>query len=427
MKRLMKDTFIAYLGNIPEEWDKRRVKTLSTCLDGQRIPVDATLRVAGPYPYWGAGNIVDYVNDYIFDDTLVLVGEDGAPFFDDTRSVSVLSRGKIWVNNHIHVLKNNEFVMAEYLAYALRVVDYSDYLTGSVFPKLTQGNLNEIYLAIPPIYEQQAIVRYLDSKCSAIDEAIERHKKIIEKLEEYKISVSSHTVLYGINGNSPKKKSGVKWISFIPESWIMKRGKYLFKEVSKLSETGIEELLTVSQYTGVTPRSQKNVTMFEAESLVGYKVCKIGDIAANTMWLWAGAIGVSNDDGVISPSYNIYRQTDNVYDSDYLDILLRAIPLVQHYKALSTGIRPSRLRLYPPQFLNIKFPVPPMEEQKAIIDYLRVKLERIINSINRQKEIITKLEEYRKSIIYNAVTGKIDCRTENRTKSVNAVDTILKE
>jgi type I restriction enzyme S subunit len=167
--------------------------------------------------------------------------------------------------------------------------------------------------------------------------------------------------------------------------------------------------------------------MFEAESLVGYKVCKIGDIAANTMWLWAGAIGVSNDDGVISPSYNIYRQTDNVYDSDYLDILLRAIPLVQHYKALSTGIRPSRLRLYPPQFLNIKFPVPPMEEQKAIIDYLRVKLERIINSINRQKEIITKLEEYRKSIIYNAVTGKIDCRTENRTKSVNAVDTILKE
>lgn len=126
------------------------------------------------------------------------------------------------------------------------------------------------------------------------------------------------------------------------------------------------------------------------------------------MWLWAGAIGVSNYEGVISPSYNVYRQIADAYDSEYLDYLLRAIPLVQHYKALSTGIRPSRLRLYPPQFLNIKFPVPPKTEQTAIVAYLKEKITGVTTAIARQKAAIEKLEEYKKSIIFNAVTGKID-------------------
>ena len=152
--------------------------------------------------------------------------------------------------------------------------------------------------------------------------------------------------------------------------------------------------------------------MFEAESLVGYKICEVNDIPANTMWLWAGAIGVSSYRGLISPSYNIYRQIDNQYDNLYLDYLLRATPLVQHYKALSTGIRPSRLRLYPAQFLNIKYPIPPMEEQKAIAAFLDDRKSKVEESISRQTAAIEKLEEYRKSIIYQAVTGKIDCRKE---------------
>ena len=176
------------------------------------------------------------------------------------------------------------------------------------------------------------------------------------------------------------------------------------------SVDGSEELLTVSQYTGITPRSQKNVNMFEAESLAGYKICEVNDIPANTMWLWAGAIGVSSYRGLISPSYNIYRQIDNQYDRVYLDYLLRSTPLVQQYKALSTGIRPSRLSLFPDQFLNIKYPIPPIAEQKAIAKYLDNSKIKVEESISRQTSAIRKLEEYRKSIIYNAVTGKIDCR-----------------
>ena len=164
------------------------------------------------------------------------------------------------------------------------------------------------------------------------------------------------------------KDSGVDWIETIPSDWQMIRGKGLFIENTIRSDDGSEELLTVSQYTGITPQSQKTVNMFEAETLEGYKVCEIGDIAANTMWLWAGAIGVSQYKGVISPSYNIYRQISNAYVSKYLDYLLRIPPLVQHYESLSTGIRASRLRLYPEQFLRIRFSVPSIEEQCQIVD-----------------------------------------------------------
>lgn len=301
---------------------------------------------------------------------------------------------------------------SSYLKYFIKKseTDFGYFSNGTTYDAITIGDVNNFSICVPPFVEQQAIVAYLDKKCAAIDESIERHKKIIEKLEEYKVSISTHTVLHGTHSDLKTKQSGVEWVDNIPDTWKMERGKYLFREVTNLSETGEEELLTVSQYSGITPRNQKNVTMFEAESLVGYKICEIGDIAANTMWLWAGAIGVSSFNGVISPSYNVYRQICNAYDSDYLDLLLRAVPLVQHYKALSTGIRPSRLRLYPTQFLNIWFPVPPMKEQKEIMQFLKERLDLIAESIERQKEIISKLEKYRKSIIYNAVTGKINCK-----------------
>ena len=146
--------------------------------------------------------------------------------------------------------------------------------------------------------------------------------------------------------------------------------------------------------------------MFEAETLEGYKICEIGDIAANTMWLWAGAIGVSKYRGVISPSYNIYRTKDNSYNREYLDLLLRTPNLVQHYASLSTGIRASRLRLYPQQFLSIYFPVPSIDEQMEIVNYLRDRIEAIDSLIKTKEGLLTEIQKYKASVVYEYVTGK---------------------
>ena len=184
-----------------------------------------------------------------------------------------------------------------------------------------------------------------------------------------------------------------------PARWPMYRGKQLFRIIDERSEEGKEELLSVSHITGITPRSQKNVTMFKAESLVGYKKCQVGDIAANTMWTWQGAIGVSAYAGVVSPAYNVYRQNGDYYNPRFLDMLLRERTLVDTYHSISTGIRPSRLRLYPDEFLTIHFPVPAKDEQDQIVRYLDWKLSTVNKLIYVKKKKVSEYKELRKAVI----------------------------
>ena len=184
-----------------------------------------------------------------------------------------------------------------------------------------------------------------------------------------------------------------------PERWPRYRGKQLFEEIDDRSKTGEEELLSVSHITGITPRSQKNVTMFKAESLVGYKRCQVGDIAANTMWTWQGAIGVSQYAGVVSPGYNVYRQRGDYYNPRFLDLLLREPSLVDVYHSLSTGIRLSRLRLYPKDFLTIDFPVPPSDEQQHIVDFIDWKVSGINELIKLRLKQKTSLNTYLRAFI----------------------------
>lgn len=402
----MKDSGVKYIGLIPRTWKIVQLKYCTDCLDGKRVPIDASLRKSGIYPYWGAGRIMDYVDDYIFDERLVLLGEDGAPFFDDFRPVSHLIDGKIWVNNHIHVLRTKDNVVDSYLVHALNSVDYHEYINGSILNKLTQSNMNRIKIPLPSYIEQQAIADYLDETCSKIDEIIADAKASIDEYKELKQSVIFEAVTKGLDKNMKMKATGENWLPLVPNHWKMEKGKNLLFETNFRSADGQEELLTVSQYTGVTPRSKKNVTMFQSESLVDYKICEVGDIAANTMWMWAGAVGVSQYHGVISPSYNTYRQKHNDYDYVYLDYMLRIAPLVDEYASLSTGIRASRLRLYPKQFLGIIFPVPPFCEQRDIVEFLDKKTSEIDSLIFEKQSLIKDLEAYKKSLIYEVVTGK---------------------
>lgn len=278
--------------------------------------------------------------------------------------------------------------------------------SGTTFKEISAFSFANFILIRPMLQEQQKIAAYLDKQTAQVDALITNIQTQIEKLKAYKQSMITEVVTKGLDPTVPMKDSGVEWIGEIPAHWKIQRGKALFKETEARSADGSEELLTVSQYTGITPRSQKNVTMFEALSLEGYKICEIGDIAANTMWLWAGAIGVSEYRGVVSPSYNVYRQRSNNFAPRYLDHLLRAPMLVQEYDSLSTGIRASRLRLYPKDFFNIMFPVPPLEEQQAILDALNSKFSAVDRLIAIKQAKIEKLEQYKRSLIYEYVTGK---------------------
>lgn len=130
-------------------------------------------------------------------------------------------------------------------------------------------------------------------------------------------------MIAGLKSYPSYKDSGMTWLGQVPQHWKERRAKYFFKEVDERSTAGAEELLSVSHKTGVTPRSQKNVTMFLAESNVGHKLCRPGDVVVNTMWAWMAALGVTEQAGLVSPSYGVYRPRTAAFIPEFLDRLLR--------------------------------------------------------------------------------------------------------
>ncbi len=205
------------------------------------------------------------------------------------------------------------------------------------------------------------------------------------------------------------KDSGFEWLGDVPEHWEVEKGlRYLF-ETEDRSVKGDEELLSVSHLTGITPRSEKNITMFMAESYEGSKLCDVGDIAINTMWAWMSALGVSKYRGLVSPSYGTYRQRKpERFNPTFLDHLIRTDVYRSHYTVNSTGITTSRLRLYPHSFLRLKFICPPRAEQDCIVAFLDQKTAEIDALIAKKQRQIELLDEQKAILINRAVTSGLN-------------------
>ena len=225
-------------------------------------------------------------------------------------------------------------------------------------------------------------------------------------MAEKRRALITHAVTRGLNLEAPLRDSGLSWLGMIPEHWEIERSKWVLKERDERSESGDEELLTVSHITGVTPRTEKDVTMFEAETTEGYKICKKGDLAVNTMWAFMGAMGISPVDGIVSPSYNVYTPSDR-YDPLYLDNLIRTPNFCEEVRRHSKGVWSSRLRLYPEGLFEIRMPLPPKKEQEAIIAELQRHSIRSDAMELAAKQSIVLLRERRSAVIAAAVTGQL--------------------
>ena len=209
----------------------------------------------------------------------------------------------------------------------------------------------------------------------------------------------------GLKPYPEMRATGVEWLPALPDGWQMRRAKYSFSEVDDRSEAGGEELLSVSHKNGVTPRSQNKITMFMAESYEGHKVCRPGDIVVNTMWAWMAAVGVSRCCGIVSPAYGIYspRSTKN-FNPNFLDYLLRTEFYRAEYMRSSRGITTSRLRLYPPDFLNIPLVQPFLDEQRLIVHFLNWHGAQTAKII-RAKQNLLRLAAEKREILIRDVTS----------------------
>lgn len=169
-------------GNNYPNWEKKKLEDIAIFLDNKRKPLEQSERIHGKYPYYGASGIIDYINDYIFDDELVLLSEDGANIIDRNYPICYIATGKYWVNNHAHVLKVKSQYVNKFICESLEQLNYTKYNTGTAQPKLNQDVCRKIILSIPCLEEQTKIADFL----SAFDRKLENQKAQLEHWQQIK-------------------------------------------------------------------------------------------------------------------------------------------------------------------------------------------------------------------------------------------------
>lgn len=269
-------------------------------------------------------------------------------------------------------------------------------------------NLRDLILPEIPITEQSQIVHFLDRKCTVI----EKTKKSLEKLEEYKKAVITKAVTKGIDPNAKMKDSGVEWIGEIPERWKVTKTKYLFRILKRIAGCEGFDVISITQ-KGL---KIKDITSNEgqvAENYSNYQFVFPGDFAMNHMDLLTGWVDLSSLTGVTSPDYRVFHKINESVNDDYYKYVFQSLYFNKVYYGLAQGVAEvGRKRLQAPAFKELKLPCPPADEPAKIAAYIKNKCMAIDALIEKKQTAINKWEEYKKSLIYYAVTGKYDCRNE---------------
>lgn len=195
------------------------------------------------------------------------------------------------------------------------------------------------------------------------------------------------------------RDSGVEWLGDIPASWETKRTKHIWCETTDISADGSEQLLSVSQKNGIIPRTEQS----RSEDLTGYRIVRSGELVSNIMLAWMGALGVSRHDGIVSPAYSVYRLQIGA-DEGFLDYLYRTDAYLAEFARRSSGVVPSRWRLYTEDFGEVLTLLPPLSEQRAIAAFLDEKCGKIDEAVRIKEAQIALLRERRQILIQQAVT-----------------------
>lgn len=315
----------------------------------------------------------------------------------------------MFADGHVTIIRDSsQRFEPRYLFYVLSVqqeqitVECSDGATNQI--ELSRHKLGNKYIEWPSIDAQRQAVAFLDRHTNYLDKLITEKQSLLNLLTEKRRTVIADLLTKGLNKDAPRRDSDIPWLGDIPAHWQIERAKWLFIERDDRSDSGDEELLTVSHLTGVTSRAEKDVNMFMAESLEGYKRCEAGDLVINTLWAWMGAMGIARKPGIVSPAYNVYQPVAQL-DPEYVDLLVRTPRFVEEITRYSKGVWSSRLRLYPEGLYEAWLPVPPLDEQQAIVKHVQIETQKLDALAGATERTITLLQERRSALISAAVTG----------------------
>lgn len=426
MSREMKDSGVEWVGEIPENWNIVPLKRLSKIQTGSspdKKEGNNNYSDESGIPWIKAENLGEFspihsTAEYLTENGRKL-GRIYPPY--TVYVCCIASIGKVGFsdiecscNQQINGLNFNntvnwKFGFYETIASSIEHIARSN---KSVTPILNTTEEGNIKFAIPSPTEQQQIVHFLDRKCTAIDTAIEKTKKSIEKLEEYKKAVITKAVTKGIDPNAKMKDSGVEWIGEIPEDWEVKQLRtYFSRRINKNIYLQENNLLSLS-YGHIV---RKNIDTKEGllpESFDGYNIVEDGDIVIRGTDLQNDhrslRTGLVTERGIITSAYITLKPKEDV-NSAYYHYLLHCYDISKVFYSMGGGLRQS-LDYW--EFIRMPVIHPTAREQEEIISYIKTKYTAIDAAIEKKKKAIEKWEEYKKSLIYYAVTGKIDCKNE---------------
>lgn len=412
-----KDSGVDWLGDVPEAWHIKRLGSYfierRTKVSDKDYPPLSVTKMGILSQLENAAKTNDGDNrklvkkgDFVINSRSDRKGSSGVANLDGSVSLINIVLQPKFINPQFtkYLLKNYSFVEEFYrighgIVADLWTTRYED--------------MKNIFLSIPSQKEQITIVDFLDQKTTQIDQAISIKQKQIELLKERQQIIIQQAVTKGLDPNVPMKDSGIEWIGMIPEHWKISKLKYLLDEINIRTATGSEELLSLSKYQGVIPKSSLAERAGYAESLVGYKIVKKGCLVINKMQAVNGLLAVSNFNGITSPDYSVYKEKNsNIININFLCHLLLCPEFLAEFKKRVTGVMDGFIRLYTDDLYSISIFFPEKEEQSTIVDYIEQKMKKYNNLIDIETQQIEKLKEYKTTLIDSAVTGKIKITPE---------------
>ena len=303
----------------------------------------------------------------------------------------------------------NDIANAEYYCYYYTMLDNDKtllHLAKNLRHSLTEDQLGAISTIVPPIEEQKRIADFLDAKCTEIDALTADIRTQIDTLEQYKCSVITEAVTKGLNPDAEMKDSGNQYWGNIPTNWHLSDIKYLFEIVKRIAGREGYDILSVTQ-KGLKVKDISNNEGQIAESYANYQFVYPGDFVMNHMDLLTGWVDCSELFGVTSPDYRVFRLRDRNNNLNYYKYIMQTCYMNRIFYSLGQGVSNlGRWRLQTSSFNNFMVPVPPVEEQERIADYLDKKCAKIDICIDDKEKQLEILSEYKKSLIYEYVTGK---------------------
>ncbi|MBR0305112.1 MAG: restriction endonuclease subunit S [Bacteroidales bacterium] len=373
------------LGPIPEDWEVKRLGEVCTFFDSQRVPIKDAERVKmkGEFPYYGASGIIDYVNDYLFDDDLILLGEDGANIINRSTPLAFLVSGKVWVNNHAHVLKSKDQYNRYFICQYLESLTYDKYNTGTAQPKLNREICENIPVLIPFKDEQDKIAALL----SLWDTAIEKQISLIEKLTLRKRGLMQQLL------TGEKRLKGFEGGSF------HRLGNYI-SECNRRNN-GCNRVLSVTNTRGFILQEEQFDKIVASKNTSNYKVVRQGEFAYNPSRVNVGSLAMLNeyDEGILSPMYIVFKANDNI-EKNYLLQCLQSYWFRGHIPAYTQGSVRDSLSF--DGLCSMKFYIPTLQEQKAISAILEL----ADKEIKIQKQKLATMQEEKRGLMQVLLTGK---------------------